>query len=172
MGLPNGDDYYKHRLKIYTTTNYTPDEIHDIGLEMVDTIQEEILKILASEGYNVSKNLISLYEELNNDKRFLFEDSDKGRQEILDRYTQIQTDALEKMSDHFHDLPKSEVIVKEFLFMLRKVQQEVTISHHPLMGKDQVYSMQIYLMLKLPRVLECQHFHFMRLFLDIIFRMP
>ena len=111
-GLPNGDDYYKHRLKIYTTTNYTPDEIHDIGLEMVDTIQEEILKILASEGYNISKNLISLYEELNNDKRFLFEDSDKGRQEILDRYTQIQTDALEKMSDHFHDLPKSEVIVK------------------------------------------------------------
>ena len=61
VGLPNGDDYYKHRLKIYTTTNYTPDEIHDIGLEMVDTIQEEILKILASEGYNVSKNLISLY---------------------------------------------------------------------------------------------------------------
>ena len=111
-GLPNGDDYYKHRLKIYTTTNYTPDEIHDIGLEMVDAIQEEILKILASEGYNISKNLISLYEELNNDKRFLFEDSDKGRQEILDRYTQIQTDALDRMSDHFHDLPKSEVIVK------------------------------------------------------------
>lgn len=111
-GLPNGDDYYKHRLRIYTTTNYTPDEIHEIGLEMVDSIQKEIVKILASEGYDTSKNLIDLYEVLNDDKRFLFEDSDKGRQEILDRYTQIQNDALEKMRDHFHDLPNSEVIVK------------------------------------------------------------
>ena len=33
--LPNGEDYYKHRLKIYTTTNLTADEIHNLGLELV-----------------------------------------------------------------------------------------------------------------------------------------
>jgi uncharacterized protein (DUF885 family) len=38
-GLPNGDDYYKHRLRIYTTTDYSADEIHNIGLKMVKEIQ-------------------------------------------------------------------------------------------------------------------------------------
>ena len=44
--LPNGEDYYKHRLKIYTTTNLTADEIHNLGLELVDEIQSEIKSIL------------------------------------------------------------------------------------------------------------------------------
>ena len=33
--MPNGEDYYKHRLKIYTTTDYSTDEIHEIGLKLV-----------------------------------------------------------------------------------------------------------------------------------------
>lgn len=111
-GLPNGDDYYKHRLRIYTTTDYSPEEIHEIGLELVASIQKEILGILASEGYDMTKKLPSLYKEINNDKRFLFEDSDAGRKKILDRYTDIQNNALKSMDNYFHDIPKAEVIVK------------------------------------------------------------
>ena len=111
-GLPNGDDYYKHRLRIYTTTDYSPEEIHEIGLELVASIQKEILEILTSEGYDMTKKLPSLYKEINNDKRFLFEDSDAGRKEILDRYTDIQNNALKSMDNYFHDIPKAEVIVK------------------------------------------------------------
>ena len=111
-GLPNGDDYYKHRLRIYTTTDYSPEEIHEIGLELVASIQKEILDILTSEGYDMTKKLPSLYREINNDKRFLFEDSDAGRKEILDRYTDIQNNALKSMDNYFHDMPKAEVIVK------------------------------------------------------------
>lgn len=111
-GLPNGDDYYKHRLRIYTTTDYSPDEIHEIGLELVASIQKEILEILTSEGYDMTKKLPSLYKEINNDKRFLFEDSDAGRKEILDRYTDIQNNALKSMDNYFHDIPKALVIVK------------------------------------------------------------
>lgn len=111
-GLPNGDDYYKHRLRIYTTTDYSPEEIHEIGLELVASIQKEILGILTSEGYDMTKKLPSLYKEINNDKRFLFEDSDAGRKKILDRYTDIQNNALKSMDNYFHDIPKAEVIVK------------------------------------------------------------
>ena len=111
-GLPNGDDYYKHRLRIYTTTDYSPEEIHEIGLELVASIQKEILEILTSEGYDMTKKLPSLYKEINNDKRFLFEDSDAGRKEILDRYTDIQNNALKSMDNYFHDIPKALVIVK------------------------------------------------------------
>ena len=111
-GLPNGNDYYQHRLKIYTTTDFSPQEIHDIGLRMVNQIQNEIISILEEEGYDTNLPLPILYDQLNNDPRFLFEDSDLGRQEIIDRYTEIQEYALSKMDNYFKQLPEAEVVVK------------------------------------------------------------
>ena len=87
--LPNGDDYYKHRLQIFTTTDLTADEIHNLGLQMVEEIQSEIKRILSDEGYDVNRPLADLFVELNNDPRFLFEDSDKGREAILEEYRRI-----------------------------------------------------------------------------------
>ena len=111
-GLPNGNDYYKHRLRIYTTTDYSADEIHNIGLKMVSEIQNEIRSILESEGYDISRPLPELYEVLNSEERFYYEDSDEGREQILADYTKIQNEAMKKMPDYFNELPKSEVIVK------------------------------------------------------------
>ena len=70
--LPNGDDYYQHRLRIFTTTNLSADQIHEIGLELVQSIQDEIIKILSDEGYDTTRPLSILFEELNTDPRFLF----------------------------------------------------------------------------------------------------
>jgi len=111
-GLPNGDDFYKHRLKIYTTTNYSPEEIHNIGLKLVSEIQAEIIRIFEKEGYDVTQPLPILYDQLNNDPRFLFEDSDNGRRQIIEKYTEIQVNALTQMDNYFRELPKAEVIVK------------------------------------------------------------
>ena len=36
--LPNGDDFYASRLRSYTTTDYTAEEIHQIGLSEVERI--------------------------------------------------------------------------------------------------------------------------------------
>ena len=110
--MPNGEDYYKHRLKIYTTTDYSPDEIHEIGLKLVESIQSEIRSILEAEGYDVSRPLATLYDELNHDPRFLFEDSDAGRQAILDEYTRIQNETYKILPQYFNELPIAEVIVK------------------------------------------------------------
>ena len=110
--MPNGEDYYKHRLKIFTTTDYSPDEIHEIGLKLVESIQSEIRSILEAEGYDVSRPLATLYDELNNDPRFLFEDSDAGRQAILDEYTRIQNETYKILPQYFNELPIAEVIVK------------------------------------------------------------
>ena len=111
-GLPNGDDFYKHRLKIYTTTNYSPEEIHNIGLKLVSEIQAEIIRIFEKEGYDVTQPLPILYDQLNNDPRFLFEDADNGRKQIIEKYTEIQVNALTQMDNYFRQLPKAEVIVK------------------------------------------------------------
>tara|TARA_Y100001935_G_scaffold255146_1_gene266779 strand:+ start:2989 stop:4854 length:1866 start_codon:yes stop_codon:yes gene_type:complete len=110
--LPNGSDYYKHRLKIYTTTNLSADEIHNLGLELVDEIQSEIKSILASEGYDINRPLEDIFVELNEDPRFLFEDSDEGRQAILEEYTRINEETYKILPDYFNELPQAKVVVK------------------------------------------------------------
>ena len=110
--LPNGDDYYKHRLQIFTTTDLTADEIHNLGLQMVEEIQLEIKRILLEEGYNINRPLADLFVELNNDPRFLFEDSDEGREEILEEYRRINEETYAMLPDYFNELPKAKVIVK------------------------------------------------------------
>ena len=110
--LPNGDDYYKHRLQIFTTTDLTADEIHNLGLQMVEEIQSEIKRILSDEGYDVNRPLADLFVELNNDPRFLFEDSDEGREAILDEYRRINEETYAMLPDYFNELPKAKVVVK------------------------------------------------------------
>ena len=110
--LPNGDDYYKHRLQIFTTTDLTADEIHKLGLQMVEEIQSEIKRILSEEGYDINRPLADLFVELNNDPRFLFEDSDEGREAILDEYTRINEETYAMLPDYFNELPKAKVVVK------------------------------------------------------------
>ena len=110
--LPNGDDYYKHRLQIFTTTDLTADEIHKLGLQMVEEIQSEIKRILSEEGYDINRPLADLFVELNNDPRFLFEDSDEGREAILDEYRRINKETYAMLPDYFNELPKAKVVVK------------------------------------------------------------
>ena len=110
--LPNGDDYYKHRLQIFTTTDLTADEIHKLGLQMVEEIQSEIKRILSEEGYDINRPLADIFVELNNDPRFLFEDSDEGREAILDEYRRINEETYAMLPDYFNELPKAKVVVK------------------------------------------------------------
>ena len=110
--LPNGDDYYKHRLQIFTTTDLTADEIHKLGLQMVEEIQSEIKRILSEEGYDINRPLADLFVELNNDPRFLFEDSDEGREAILEEYRRINDETYAMLPDYFNELPKAKVVVK------------------------------------------------------------
>ena len=48
--------------------------------------------------------------ESNEDPRFLFEDSDEGRQAILDEYTKINEETYEILPDYFNELPQAKVV--------------------------------------------------------------
>jgi uncharacterized protein (DUF885 family) len=49
--LPDGDRFYAVRVRHHTTTDLTPAEIHQIGLEEVERIQGEIRQAFAALGY-------------------------------------------------------------------------------------------------------------------------
>ena len=79
---PRGDEYYAWALKAGTTTNLTPDEVHEMGLEELASLQarmEPILKGLGYTGGTVGERMTALGK----DQRFLFSDGDTGREEIL-----------------------------------------------------------------------------------------
>ena len=50
-GYPDGITYYNDCLKFHTTTTMTPTEIHQLGLDEVQRVRNEMLSIAAQEGY-------------------------------------------------------------------------------------------------------------------------
>lgn len=51
---PNGDAFYKNRVKYYTTTDMTPKEIHELGLKEVARIRKEMQSVIKEVGFEGS----------------------------------------------------------------------------------------------------------------------
>lgn len=49
--IPNGEEYYKHQIKLYTTTDLTAEEIHQLGLNEVARISKEMEKVKQEVGF-------------------------------------------------------------------------------------------------------------------------
>lgn len=105
--LPNGDEAYQSALNFFTTTDYTADEIHQIGLSEVDRIQTEILAILAEQSFDVSQGFSAAIEALASDERFYYEDNDEGRAQILVDYQKILDEIDGGLDGAFRVRPKA-----------------------------------------------------------------
>src|SRR5581483_9812240 len=53
-GLPHGREDYAILVRLYTTTNSTPEEIHKRGLTEVDRLENEMRRVLREAGFNGS----------------------------------------------------------------------------------------------------------------------
>jgi uncharacterized protein (DUF885 family) len=86
--LPDGDAFYAYTLQHYTTTDMSADEIHELGLREVARIQNEMRQIMASEGLPTD-NLQATMNSLNEQERFLYPDTEEGREQILKDFQAI-----------------------------------------------------------------------------------
>jgi uncharacterized protein (DUF885 family) len=109
--LPNGEAAYKLALRFFTTTSYTADEIHEIGLAEVERIQQEMLEIFAEEGIDVSQGFTEAMDVYSSQPEFYYEDSDAGRQQILDDYKTILDEIDAGLGDAFNVRPKAGIEV-------------------------------------------------------------
>lgn len=103
--LPDGDAYYRWLLRGHTTTDLGPAEIHDLGLAEVARIEADMHAILCAEGY-CDGTVGARMDALNNEPRFLFEDSEAGRAAILDAYRLIVEEAASRTVEFFHPGPE------------------------------------------------------------------
>ena len=109
---PDGDNYYKLRIRSYTTTDYSAEEIHQMGLSEVERITNRMREILTDLGYDTSKSVGELMNSLNEDPKFLYDDTPDRKEIVVNDYTEMMNEAIEVMKDYFHTMPKSKVIVK------------------------------------------------------------
>jgi uncharacterized protein (DUF885 family) len=110
--MPQGEDVYNLRLRFMTTTDYSSEKIHNIGLDEVARIQGQILSILVSEGFDVTQGFTGAINELASQERFYYPDTSEGREQILTDYQTILDEIDEGLRDSFSMRPKARMEVK------------------------------------------------------------
>jgi uncharacterized protein (DUF885 family) len=109
--LPNGEAYYADAVKNSTTTNYTPEEVHQMGLRQVAEITAQIDAILKAQGMTqgtVSQRLTAL----NNDPKQLYPNTDEGRAQIIADLNKQIADLAPMLPKVFRSIPKAPVEVR------------------------------------------------------------
>jgi len=102
--LPNGDALYAYDVKVSTTTELTPEEIHQIGLAQVKEIEARMLQVVNQLGY---KDLKSFSASLLTNPAVHVH----SRKEILDLYQKYEDQMYVKLPSLFGRLPKAKLEV-------------------------------------------------------------
>ena len=110
--LPNGDEFYALRLKVYTTTDYSAEDIHNIGLSEVDRISKRMQDILSELGYGDNLNVGEMMNQLNEDPQFLYADTPDRKTIVIKDYSDIVEETWMAAADSFHRMPASKVEVR------------------------------------------------------------
>lgn len=108
--LPNGDAYYADRVRVSTTTDLTPDQIHEIGLREVARIQGEMEVIKRQVGF--SGTLQQFFNELKTNPRFEYPNTEAGREQYLADSRRFIAQVMAKAPEYFHRLPKAPLEVR------------------------------------------------------------
>ncbi len=91
--LPNGEAWYAYMVRLRTTTDMTPEEIHQIGLGEVARIHGEMQMVMDEIGFE--GGLKDFFDFVNTDEQFFFDEPEQLIQGYRD------------MSDHIRELSKS-----------------------------------------------------------------
>ncbi len=80
--LPQGEEMYAVALKQRTTSNMTPDEIHNLGLELINQLQSEMDTILRAQGLT-SGTVAQRVTQVSRRPDQLYPNNDAGRAQLL-----------------------------------------------------------------------------------------
>lgn len=104
--LPEGNAMYRFYVKYHTTTDLSPEEIHEIGVSEVARIEGEMRKIMGAIGFdgNLREFAVALKQ-----KKDLYPGTG---QEILDAYRTILSQMDQRLPEYFGRLPRARYAVK------------------------------------------------------------
>ena len=110
--LPEGEAYYALMLKAQTTTDYSADEIHQMGLDEVERITARMSQVLSGLGYDPAIGVGNVMNALNESDEFLYADTPDRKKIVIRDYEQIVRDSWEQVSEYFVSMPIAQVEVR------------------------------------------------------------
>ena len=96
----NGSEWYRHRARQFTTTDLSPEEIHELGLKEVARIKNEMDNVITNSGFNGTFNEFTHF--LRTDPQFYAETAE----ELLAGYRDIAKKADPELPKLFGKLPR------------------------------------------------------------------
>src|SRR5882724_7961227 len=105
--LPDGEAFYAYAVKLQTTTNLTPKEIHDLGLKEVARIRKEMESIIERVGFKGSFQDFLTF--LRTDPRFYY----TKPEDLVTGYRDFCKRVDGKLPELFAELPRNSYGVRE-----------------------------------------------------------
>ena len=102
--LPDGEARYRFAVRHQTTTDFSADQIHQLGLKSVAEIEIQMLTIAKAQGFS---DLESFNEHIRQDPKLRA----KSGQHLLDLYTHYRDQMDAKLPELFGRLPKNKLAV-------------------------------------------------------------
>jgi len=108
--FPDGAGYYAERLSNYTTTNMTPDQIHNLGLAQVARIHKEMRVV--QKKMAVKGDLQAFFKYMRTEPKFYAAETAEGRALYLSETQKAQDAVTPLLPKWFGVLPKAPLVVK------------------------------------------------------------
>jgi uncharacterized protein (DUF885 family) len=102
--IPNGDAIYRHRLRSSTTTDYTPEQVHEIGLSEVVRIESEMHAILDAQQIP-DGDIATRVRVVMEDPTQQFANTDEGREEMIAYLESFDEKVMARVADFFITIP-------------------------------------------------------------------
>jgi uncharacterized protein (DUF885 family) len=101
--LPNGEKRYRFAVRRMTTTDLTPDQIHEIGLKELHQTEAEMLAVAKKFGFN---DLASFNEHIKGDRKLYA----TSGQQLLDLYAKYVREMESRLPQYFGHLPRAKLV--------------------------------------------------------------
>jgi uncharacterized protein (DUF885 family) len=98
--LPHGEELYARMIRHYTTTNMTPEEVHQTGLKEVARINAEMDRVMQQTGFKGSRT--EFFNFLRTDPQFFYKTSD----ELFQAYKALAKTIDPNLVKVFRTLPR------------------------------------------------------------------
>lgn len=98
--IPGGEEYYDYLIQHHTTIDISADEVHQIGLDEVERIRDEMMEIVKSEGYG--DDFDGFVEFLRTDDQFYVDTADQ----LLKETAYVLKTIDGKLPELFKTLPR------------------------------------------------------------------
>jgi len=104
--VPGGADYYAFIVRESTTTDYTPEEIHEIGKREAKRIFAEMERVKDEVGFE--GDMQAFFEHLRSDPRYYFD----NEKDIIDAYDELRKTINPTLDMSFDVKAKADYVVK------------------------------------------------------------